>query len=203
MTPLSPEQIATLPHYTPEQMAQRVVHAGDRAWSAAALLSACLQGHATELAPVIGHGMTEDRAHAAPIGNPHGFSIEWLRIAPGNSTGRHLLNEKQVVIVFSGALDVMLNSPSTEVPVHVATGECFSVPSDTWRSLAAAGDGTVEAALITAGDARKRIAWAPEVAQAALQAGTVLDHDGHVAPLALLPPTTRTTVAARMMQAAE
>ena len=203
MAPLSPEQIATLPRYTPEQMARRVVKAADRAWSGAALLSSGLPGHAAELAPVIGHGMTEDRAHAAPIGNPHGFSIEWLRIGAGNSTGRHLLHEKQVVIVLSGALDVMLNGPGAEVPVHVATGECFSAPGGVWRNLAAAGDGPVEAALITAGDARKRITWAPEVAQAALQAGTVLDHDGHVAPLALMPPPTRSAMTSRMMQAAE
>ena len=188
MAPLSPEQIALLPRYTPEQMARRVVKAGDRDWSSSALLSAGLPGYATELAPVIGHGMTEDRAHAAPIGNPHGFSIEWLRMAPGNATGRHLLDEKQVVIVFSGALDVTLNGPAAKVPVHIATGECFSAPASAWRNLAAAGDTHVEAALITAGDARKRITWAPEIVRAAMDAGMVLDHDGHVAPLALLPP---------------
>ena len=167
------------------------------------MLSAGLPGHATELAPVIGHGITEDRAHAAPIGNPHGFSVEWLRIPAGNSTGRHSLDEKQVIIVFSGALDITLNGRGAEVPVHVATGECFSAPGGAWRSLAAAGNEPVEVALITAGDARKRITWAPEVVQAALQAGVVLDHDGHVAPLALLPPTTRSAVTCRMLQAAE
>lgn len=203
MAPLSSEQIATLPRYTSDQMAHRVVRAADRAWSGAALLDSCLPGHASELAPVIGHGMTEDRAHAAPVGNPHGFSIEWLRVPAGSKVGRHSLSEKQVVIVFSGALDVTLNEPGAEVPVHVATGECFSAPAGAWRSLAASGDAPVEAALVTAGDARKRIAWAPEVVQAALQAGTVLDHDGHVAPLALLPPATRSAVTARMMQAAE
>ena len=203
MAPLSPEQIATLPRHTPAQMAQRVVKAAGRDWSGAALLSAGLPGHGTELAPVIGHGMTEDRAHAAPIGNPHGFSVEWLRIPAGNSTGRHSLDEKQVVIVFSGALDITLNGPGNETTVHVATGECFSAPAGAWRSLAAAGGAPVEATLVTAGDARKRITWAPDIAQAALQVGTVLDHDGHVAPLALMPPTTRTAVTARMMQAAE
>jgi len=203
MAPLSPEQIATLPRYSPEQMAQRVVRADARAWSGAALLSAGLPGHATELAPVIGHGMTEDRAHAAPIGNPHGFSVEWLRIPAGNSTGRHSLDAKQVIIVFSGALDITLDGPGAETTIRVATGECFSAPAGAWRSLAAADGTPVEATLVTAGDARKRITWAPDIAQAALHAGTVLDHDGHVAPLALLPPTTRTAAAARMMQAAE
>jgi quercetin dioxygenase-like cupin family protein len=203
MPPLRPEQIANLPRYTPEQMLRRVVPASERAWSAAALLDAGLPGHASELAPVIGHGMTEDRAHAAPIGNPHGFSIEWLRIPAGNGVGRHRLAEKQVIIPFTGALDVTLNEPGDAVAVHVATGECFSAPGGAWRSLAAAGDTAVEAVLITAGDARKRITWAPEIVAAAMQAGTVLDHDGHVAPLDLLPPPTRIAVAARMMQAAE
>jgi len=147
--------------------------------------------------------MTEDRAHAAPIGNPHGFSVEWLRIPAGNSTGRHSLDAKQVIIVFSGALDITLNGPGAETTIRVATGECFSAPAGAWRSLAAADGTPVEATLVTAGDARKRITWAPDIAQAALHAGTVLDHDGHVAPLALLPPTTRTAAAARMMQAAE
>ena len=202
MDPLTPEQIALLPHYTPEQMSRRVVKAADRAWSDRALLSAGLPGHASELAPVIGHGMTEDRAHAAPIGNPHGFSIEWLRIPAGNSTGRHLLQQKQVVIVFSGALAVTLHGRGDEVKVEVATGECFSAPAAVWRNLAAA-DGPVEMALITAGDARKAITWAPDIVEAALEAGTVLDHDGHVAPLALLPPPTRTAVTALMLAAAE
>ncbi len=201
MAPLTPDQIATLPRYTPADMARRVVRAGERAWSRAALLDNCLPGHGTELAPVIGHGMTEDRAHAAPIGNPHGFSIEWLRIPAGQRVGRHSLAEKQVMIVFAGSLDLTLNEPGAALPVHLATGECFSAPAGTWRSLAAA-DGPVELALITAGDARKRITWAPEIIQAALHAGTVLDHDGHVAPLALLPPTTRQAVTARMLQPA-
>jgi quercetin dioxygenase-like cupin family protein len=202
MAPLTPGQIATLPRYTSEQMAHRVVKAADRTWSGAALLDSCLPGHASELAPVIGHGMTEDRAHAAPVGNPHGFSVEWLRVPAGGKVGRHSLNEKQVVIVFTGALDVILNEPGAEVSVRVGTGECFSAPAGAWRSLAAA-DGPVEAALVTAEDARKRIAWAPEIVQAAMQAGAVLDHDGHVAPLALMPPATRSAVTARMMQAAE
>src|SRR4051794_11983448 len=111
MAPLDPEQMTQLPHYTPEQMARRVVKAMDRAWSGAALLSAGLPRHQTELAPIIGHGLTEERAHAAPIGNPHGFSVEWLRIPPGNTTGRHALDEKQVIIVFSGVLEVTLNGP--------------------------------------------------------------------------------------------
>ncbi len=198
MPVLTPAEIATLPRYTESQMAARVVQADARAWSGTALLDSGLPGHAAELAPVIGHGMTEDRAHAAPINNPHGFSIEWLRLQPGNQIGRHLLSEKQVAIVFDGALAVTLNGPGEGIDIYVGTGEVFSLPGDAWRSLAAAGDAAVEVALITAGDARKRINWAPEIVQAATAAGFGLDHDGHVAPLDLLPPPTREAVMARM-----
>ncbi len=201
MAPLTPQQIATLPRYTAEDMAKRIVRADRRDWSSQALLSSALPGHEVDLAPVIGHGMTEDRAHAAPVGGPHGFSIEWLRIAPGSRTGRHMLSEKQVIIVFKGAVDITLNEPGAETTVHVTEGECFSAPAGTWRDLSAP-DGA-EMTIITATDARKRITWAPEIVHAALEAGTVLDHDGHVAPFALLPPPTQAAVKERMLQAAE
>ena len=203
MAPLSADQVAALPRYTPADMARRVVKAADRRWSSEALLCNALPGMASELAPVIGHGMTEDRAQAAPIGNAHGFSVEWLRIAPGQQVGRHHLGEKQVAIVFTGALDVVLNGPEDAVAIHVATGECYSTPPGIWRTLAAAGAEPVEVALVTAGDGRKRITWAPEIVQAAMAAGRGLDHNGYVAPLDLLPPPTRAAVQGRMMQAAE
>ncbi len=201
MPALSPEQIATLPRYTEAQMLRRVVKASERAWSGRALLDSCLPGHASELAPVIGHGMTEDREHTAPIGNPHGFSIEWLRVAAGNRVGRHRLLEKQVAIVFSGALDMVLNEPGTETVTRVEAGECFSIPGGAWRSLVAVA-GPLEVALITSGDQRKRLAWAPEIVHDAMAHGFGIDHDGHVAPLALLPPPTRAAVTALMLQAA-
>ncbi len=198
MQPLSAEQIATLPRFTPEQMANRVAKAGDRHWLRHALLDAVLPGHASELAPVIGYGMTEDRSHAAPIANPHGFSIEWLRLQPGNQVGRHRLAEKQVAIVFSGAATFTLNEPGAEIAVEVATGECFSPPPDAWRSIAASGSEPVEMALIIGGDQRKRATWAPEIAAAATAAGFGIDHNGYIAKLSLLPPSTRDAVVGRM-----
>ncbi len=203
MPALTPEQIASLPRYTPEAMRRRVVTAADRQWSGRALLSSVLPGHASELAPVIGYGMSEDRAHAAPISNPHGFSVEWLRIPASNAVGRHRLDEKQVAIVFSGEARITLNGPGEEIVVGVSTGECFSMPGGVWRGIAAAGEGPVEIALITAGDQRKRVAWAPEIVTAASAEGTGLDHAGYLAPLELLPPPTRAAATARMMQAAE
>lgn len=199
MPALGPEQIANLPRYTEAQMRRRVVRANERAWSSRALLDSCLPGHASELAPVIGHGMTEDREHTAPVGNPHGFSIEWLRIGADNRVGRHRLMEKQVIIVYSGALEMVLNEHGAEVVMRVEAGECFSVPGGAWRSLVAA-DGPVEAALITSGDQRKRLTWAPEIVRDVMERGFGIDHNGHVAPLALLPPPTRAAVTALMLQ---
>ena len=106
--------------------------------------------------------------------------------------------------MFSGALDIVLNEPGDETTMRVEAGECFSTPGGAWRSLAAAGDGPVQVALITSGDGRKRATWAPEIMRDAMAQGYGIDHDGHVAPLALLPPPTRAAVTALMtLQAAE
>ena len=196
-------QIAALPQYSEPEMRRRVVPAAGRDWSPRALLCATLPGHAAELAPVIGHGITEDRAHAAPIGNPHGFSVEWLRIPPGNRVARHRLAEKQVVIVFQGALEIALNEPGNEVTTRIEAGEVFSAPPNAWRTLTSVGDTPAEATLVTSGDHRKRPTWSPETLRAAMEAGFGIDHDGHIAPLDLLPPPTRAAVTAHMLDAAE
>ena len=196
MPALTPEQIARLPSYTPEQMRRRVVTAAERDWSARALLGSVLPGCASELAPVIGHGMTEDRSHAAPIHNPHGFSVEWLRLPPHSRVGRHSIAEKQVAIVLRGAAAFMLNEAQSNVAVEVAEGECFSTPGDTWRDIRAGAE-PGEIALIIAGDQRKPVRWAPDILAAAAAAGWVLDHDGHLARLDLLPPSTRAALAQR------
>ncbi len=49
--------------------------------------------------------------------------MEWIRIQPGNAVGRHMLAEKQVVMVFNGAMEITLNEPGAAVPVQVGTGE--------------------------------------------------------------------------------
>ena len=197
MPEITASQIATLPRYTVAQMRSRVVTAAERDWSEHALLCAFLPGHACAVAPVIGHGISQDRAHMTPIGNAHGFSIEWLRIPPGNRVGRHRIAEKQVAIVFSGAMRVSLH----ETPGHealVGPGECFSTPANAWRMFETQGDVPVEMALITSGDQRKRPIWARDIGEAALAQGVGIDHDGMVARLDLLPPPTRAAVTAMM-----
>ena len=189
MRTITPEEAAALKTYTPADIAGRIVAADERAYSGRALLDSCLPGHASAIAAVIGYGMTEDVESAAKIGNAHGFSVEWLKLEPGQSVSRHRLGEKQVAIVYNGSAGFVLNEEG-DVRVAVHEGECFSVPGDVWRAVAAGSDGA-EIILITAGDARKRITWPEETVEAARQAGWGIDHNGFIAPAALLPAAFR------------
>lgn len=188
ITPMDDATVRGFRRFSPEEMRARVVTAQERQWSEHALLDAVLPGHASMLAPVIGHGMSEELAHAPRITNPHGFSVEWLRIPRGQRIGPFRLAEKQVLLVFAGALDVALDGAA---PMRVDSREVFSAPAGAWRSLGCAGDEMAEVAVITAGDQKKHVEWAPEILRDAARAGFGLDHAGYVAPLRLLPPETQ------------
>ncbi len=188
LQPVDRATIEGLRRYTPAEMRRRVVTNADRQWSDHALLDSCLPGHASDLAPVLGHGMTEDRDHETPISNPHGFSVEFLRIQPGNTVGPFKLVEKQVLIGFQGAFDVTVNEPGKEVTMRVAAQDLFSVQQGVWRSITAVGDVPAEIAVMVAGDGRKHITWAPELVAQARAAGVGMDHNGYAALARLLPP---------------
>ena len=189
MPAMTPEQAAALKRYTPADMAQRIVMADERAFCSNALLDSCLPGHRSALAPVIGYGITEDIESAAKLSGAHGFSVEWLKIEPGQSVSRHRLDEKQVAIVFAGSASLVLNEAG-DVRVTAADGECFSAPPGVWRAVEAGPDG-VEMVLVTSGDARKRITWPEATVEAARALGWGIDHNGYIAPAALLPAAFR------------
>jgi mannose-6-phosphate isomerase-like protein (cupin superfamily) len=168
-----------------DAMRRRVVAWDERAWSTRALLDSVLPGHSSSIAPVIGHGMSEDLEQTPRITNPHGFSMEWLRIPPGERVGPFILAEKQVLLVFSGAITVTLDDGT---PVRVESREVFSIPAGCLRSTASVGNVPAELAVVTAGEHKKRPVWAEEIVHAAAQAGYGLDHAGYIAPLSLLPP---------------
>ena len=178
---------ASLRKYSVAEMRSRVVAAQERQWSRSALLCSVLPDHAVEFAPAIGYGMSEDRNATPRITNPHGFSIEWLRLPPGQTLGRHRIAAKQAIMVFAGYAELTLNDQSDRVTVPLAPKETYSVPGSAWRALTNRGTATVEIAVITATDGKKPIEWAPEILHAARAAGFALDHNGYVAPLHLLP----------------
>jgi hypothetical protein len=73
----------------------------------------------------------------------------------------------------------------------------LSVLPNSWRRFElleagadAATDGTGELLVVNAGDDRVRIDWAPEVVQAAFDAGWMLDPNGYLAPVAVMITAT-------------
>ncbi len=191
--PLDAATMATLRHYDVAAMRSHVVKAEERLWSGHALLDSVLPGHASQIAPVLGHGMSQDLDHVVPIGNPHGFSIEWLRIPAGERVGPFRLAEKQALLVFAGAVEITLDDG---VPVRAESREVFSVPGGAWRSIAAVGEGPAEIAVITAGDQKKHPQWRRDIVAQAAAAGFGLDHAGYIAALKLLPHEVRAACAA-------
>ncbi len=187
IAPMPEGEIAKLRRYSVEEMRTRVVTRGERVWSEDALLDSRLDGHRSAMAPVIGYGIAQDRDLAPKITNPHGFSIEWLKLPPGQSVSRFRVSAKMVLIVFAGRLDVALNGEADRVTLHLDPYDTASVPADAWRSLANVSDVEAEVVVITAGDGRKIPDWAPEVREAVAATGRGVDKSGLIAPAHLLP----------------
>jgi quercetin dioxygenase-like cupin family protein len=185
--PISAEEIASLRRYSVEEMRKRVVKSGERAWSNDALLDSCLPGHASALAPVIGHGISQDRAHEPALTNPHGFSVEWLRLAPGQSVSRYRIAEKQVLIAHTGACTVTLNDPAHAVELPLGAWDMVSIPAQAWRGIRNTSDTTVELLVITSGEGRKTPEWPAETIAAAHARDRAVDRSGLIAPAHLLP----------------
>jgi len=195
MEPVTRAQIESLRRYSVDEMRRWVVTRGDRVYSAASLLDSRLPGHGGELAPVVGNGIREDRDQRPPITYPHGMSLEWGKLPAGGRIGRHLLREKQVMIVFSGQVEAVQNAGADEVRQTVEAQDLYSFPADTWRSIVNTGEGEAEFMLMTAGDHKKRIVWSEEVRKAAAAKGYAIDHNGYVASLDLLPYPVRQALA--------
>lgn len=184
ITPLTDEFISTMRRYSVDDMRGRVTFAGERRWSERSLLQAVLPGHRAALAPAIGWGMTEDRDAQPKVVNPHGFSVEWLRIEAGCTIGPFRVAPKQVLIVREGAVEIELEDGDA---VTAEAWDVFSTPGGVRRTLRAVGDEPVLVALITSGDGRVVIEWDRSIEDEAAAAGWGLDPNGYVAPAALLP----------------
>ena len=190
LQPLAPEYIAALRDYSVEEMQRRAVTGEQRKWSDQALLDAILPGHGAELAPVIGFGISQDRNSAPPIVNPHGFSVEWLRIQDQHNVGLHRCPDVQVLMVFKGSLEVTYNRQEEEVTILAVEGSVVSVPGGCWRRYRAV-EGEMEATLTTRGDGRKALYWDRDIIEQAQKHDRCLDPDGYVAIASILPATAR------------
>lgn len=179
--PMPTEEVAKLKDVSPEDMRRRIVTELDRDFRVA-----FIDGGGAELAPVIGYGITQNREHAAPITNPHGFSVEWLRLVSGQSVSPFTLSEKMALILRKGKMRLSLNDGGTVV-VDLQAWETYSIPADVVRAFEAVGDEPAEALLIVSGDHRKFPQFSDQALQAAQEAGLSLDAGGCIATASLLP----------------
>ena len=182
--PMPDADVADLREVSREEMMSRIVTRDARDFRPA-FIDQILPDGGAEIAPVIGYGITQNREHAAPITNPHGFSAEWLRLQPEQSAGPFTLNEKMVLIVHEGR--ARLDFDGGEASVEVNEWDTYSVPGGVQRRLTAVGDVPVEILVVVSGDHRKRPVFAPEIIAAAKEAGLGLDAGGFVAKASLLP----------------
>jgi quercetin dioxygenase-like cupin family protein len=182
--PMSAEDIAKLRRYSIAEMAGRIVRHADLAWSERALLGAMDAGVA--LAPAIGHGITEDRDHRPPITDPHGFSVEWLRAAPGATLPVHRLTEKQVLIAKTGGWSLRMTADDGEAAVTLGAWDTLAVPAGVWRSLTNETGDAGLLLLVTSGEGRNRIEWSPTSKAAAAASGWAHDANGYCAPRRLV-----------------
>ena len=148
IAPVTDDALSSVDEYSDQELEAHAVRSADRNWSRRGLLSSVLPGHTSELAPVLGFGMTEDRRHRAPVMTAQGFSVEWLKLAPGQSTGEHRLAESQVLLLAEGDWKIGFNPGDDIIEASPATGSVVSVPPNTWRNFTNTGTSDAIAAIV-------------------------------------------------------
>lgn len=186
LSPVEASRLEELDSYTEDEIRGRIVGANRLDWSDSALLSAVVPGHSTAIAPVIGFGLTENRRQRPPIGNPHGFSVEWLRLEPGASTGVHRIERSQALVVVDGDLEIAYNRGADRACGTAPTSAVVSVPGGSWREFTNTGSSPTTCVVVCDGDERARIEWDPSVVTAAHDLGVAIDANGYRAPIDLL-----------------
>ena len=187
--PVDEARLVEMDSYTDDEIRELIVGPGRLEWSRSALLSSVLAGHASAMAPVIGFGLTEDRRHRPPIWTPHGFTLEWLRLEPGASTGLHRIARPQALLLVEGEWRISFNRGGDQVSRAAAEGSVVSAPAGCWRELSNPGASRATCVVVCAGDERARAEWDPAVVEAALDRGWGHDASGYLAPVDLLGRT--------------
>ena len=186
VAPIADDVLADIDTYSDSELDEHLVRAADRSWSNRSLLSSVIDGYASELAPVLGFGMSEDRSHRAPVMTAQGFSVEWLRVPAGCSTGEHRIDESQVLLLVEGDWKIGFNTGDDRIEAKPAAGSVVSVPEQTWRNFINVGSGDALAAVVCGTDSPNTIEWAPDIVAQARAAGWVRDAAAKIAPVALL-----------------
>ncbi|MGQ7845156.1 hypothetical protein ACUNV4_11815 [Granulosicoccus sp. 3-233] len=184
IAPMPASEVEQLREVSREEMRRRIVTESDRQFLPA-FIDASLPGCGAEMAPVIGFGLTQNRKHVVPVTNPHGFSVEWLRLQAGQCVSSFSLPDKMVLIMRSGSVRVTFNDDA-DVIVALDAWETYSIPADVVRSIEATGEEPAELLVVVSGDHRKMPVFKESVIEAALSEGLALDAGGYVAKASLL-----------------
>ena len=186
LAPLDEAAMANVDHFSDAELAERLVELEDLDWSERALLSSTLDGHRCQVAPVIGLGMSEDRRHRPPIVGRHGFSVEWLRVEAGSSTGFHRHDGTQVLFVTGSGCELGLDEGDGVEIAPVSPGAVVSVPPGVWRNVVNTGANALDVVVVNSGDGPTVLEWSVDVASAARANGWSRDANGCLAPAALI-----------------
>lgn len=183
-----PKEIASrVESYSDDELASRVIRFSDRKWQRAALLADKIGPNVVEVAPVIGTGFTQHRRASTEILYPHGFSVNWVRLASGSSLGRHQLSVPAVLLTMFSEVEIEFGGQES-VCQRARPGSVVSLPPGTWRNVRTVGDEAAEVVIAVLGDGRVPIAWSDGVQAEAHRNGFRVDAGGCIAEVALVDP---------------
>jgi predicted secreted hydrolase len=108
-----------------------------------------------------------------------------LRIPVGGQVSKHLLKEKQVIIVKKSEVEIQLEAADGNYVTSIAGNEAgwdsFSIPPKCWRIFKNIGSEEALIAVLISGDQRKSITWSDDVVRNANDLGITKDANGYVA----------------------
>ncbi len=188
LLPLMPsDEVAALQRWSAHALMQRCVRPAQRDFRLATIDTA-LPGHAWQLAPVIGWGISQHRDHRPAVTDPQGFSVEWLKVPAGQRSAPFQLAEAAVLVHADGPLAVAFNLGADALHADLGPWDTLSMPPGSWRQFINHGSEDAHALLVVAGDARKTPQFDTAVHATAAEVDMTLDAGGRLARLSLLPP---------------
>jgi hypothetical protein len=190
LQPVSQSLIDTLKVRTVDDMRAAVLRYDERRF-APALLDAHLPGHHSEIAPVIGFGVSQRNPSiyndAVPKTIlPQGFTMEWLRIAAGQTVGPLKMDCKWVIINYQGSINIRYNLEQ-DVSIHTHDWDTVSILTDAWVTLHNQGASVAEALIVCPNDQRQRPVFSDDITAQARSAGVELDANGYLCPAGVTP----------------
>ena len=188
LLPLMPEaEISALKRWSVDQMQARVIKKAMLDFRAATLDTAA--GFQWHIAPAVGNGLSQHRAHTPTVLEPQSFSAEWIRIEPGCGSAPFSVAEKMVVINMSPLLVVDLNTGAETVSCTMGFEDMISIPAHALRAFRCPADSMLsEAVMVIAGDHVKRPIFSDAVTIQAHANDVAIDAGGKLARASILPP---------------